>query len=276
VFAGSSAAQPSEPTWHDYQPRPEETNGRAIPNGRHHQPDHHPQWAEIRNQALDRMQQMNAQHGFWAWERRRSQPIGPHGIAFLYWDTPGGGGRPSHIVVAAATRLVHDDPDVRDVNRLLYRLCQLGRERYLPVGDFDPRKTMSNRADAMSSEALFLGVGVSTLDTADSTWEQTQERASGPHQIPGRCFIALRDGSKIVIDREDDRRFGQVRVTSTGELNVVRGNPSRLWKWANTIDEPAALWEHMRTMGELCVQGETLRQQKEAAKGASHRRAERL
>ena len=59
---------------------------------------------------------------------------------------------------------------------------------------------------------------------------------------------------------------------STGELNVVRGNPSRLWKWANSIDEPAALWEHMRALGELCVQGENLRQAKETQRSTSHRR----
>ena len=40
-------------------------------------PRHDPQWAEVRNQALERMLKMNSAHAMHAWERRRSvSPIG--------------------------------------------------------------------------------------------------------------------------------------------------------------------------------------------------------
>ena len=230
--------------------------GDSTPVG---QRRHDPQWAEVRNQALERMLKMNAAHAMHAWERRRSvSPIGPHGLAFLYYDIPGGAGRPQHLVVAAATRMFHDDEDQRDIHRLIFRLCKLADERYLANGNFDPRATMSNRTDPMSPKAWFLGIGLSTLDAASSTWEQTQERANGPTQIPGRCLIILSDGSRMLVDREDDRRFGQVRVVSTGDLNVVRGNPSRNWSPATSIKEPAETWHWLLQLGKLCDAGQQM------------------
>jgi hypothetical protein len=220
---------------------------------------HDPQWAEVRNQALERMLKMNAAHAMHAWERRRSvSPIGPHGLAFLYYDIAGGGGRPQHLVVAAATRLFHDDEEQRDVHRLIFRLCRLADERYLPAGRFDPRMVMCNRSDPMSPKAWFLGIGLSTLDAAGSTWGQTQARASGPTQIPGRCMVILSDGSRMLIDREDDRRFGQVRVVSTGDLNVVRDNPNRNWTATTSIVEPAATWDWLLELGKLCDAGQQM------------------
>jgi hypothetical protein len=220
---------------------------------------HDPQWAEVRNQALERMLKMNSAHAMHAWERRRSvSPLGPHALAFLYYDVPGGAGRPHHLVVAAATRLFHDDEDHRDVHRLIFRLCKLADERYLASGSFDPRTTMANRSDPMSSQASFLGIGLSTLDTGTASWEMTQERASGPAQVPGRSLVILSDGSRMLIDREDDRHFGQVKVISTGDLNVVRGNPTRNWTPATAVKEPAETWQWLLQLGKLCDTGQQM------------------
>jgi hypothetical protein len=41
--------------------------------------------------------------------------------------------------------------------------------------------------------------------------------------------VILSNGSRTLIDREDDRRIGWVRVVSTRDLNVVRGNRTRNW-----------------------------------------------
>jgi hypothetical protein len=220
---------------------------------------HDPQWAEVRNQALERMLKMNSAHAMHAWERRGSpSPIGPHALAFLYYDVPGGAGRPQQLMVAAATRLFHDDEDQRDVHRLIFRLCKQADERYLPSGVFDPRTAFANRTDPMSSQATFLGLGLSTLDAATGTWEQVQQRAAGPTQVPGRCLIILSDGSRVLIDRGDERHFGQVKVISTGDLNVVRGNPTRSWTPASAINEPSETWQWLLQLGKLIDTGQQL------------------
>ena len=238
---------------------------------------HDPLWVEVRNQALERMQKMNANHAMHAWERRRAvNAIGAHGLAFLYWDIPGGGGRPHHLVVAAGTRLVHDEDGVREPDRLIYRLVKLAHERYLPFGEFDPRNTMVNSMDPMSDQARFIGVGLSSLDTPSITWEQTQRQANGPHEIPGCCYLLLQDGTRIVLDRQDDRQLGQVKVVSTGELNIMRGNPSRLWEYRLEIPEPASLWEWLRQLGEACAQGEQMADQRAATHVQRQRRGTRV
>lgn len=220
---------------------------------------HDPQWAEVRNQALERMVKMNAAHAQHAWERRGSSSrIGPHALAFLYYDVPGGAGRPQHLMVAAATRLFHDDDDQRDVHRLIFRLCKQADEQFLPTGSFDPRTAFANRTDPMSAQATFLGLGLSTLDAATGSWEQTQQRATGPTQVPGRCLIILSDGSRLLVDREDDQRFGQVKVISTGDLNVVRDTPTRNWTAASSINEPSETWQWLLQLGKLIDTGQQL------------------
>jgi hypothetical protein len=222
-------------------------------------PGHDPVMAEIRNQVIDRMHKMNFMHAMHAWERRRSTPIGPHGLAFLYWDVPGGGGRPQHLVVDAATRLVHDEEEVRDLKRLLYRLYKLAVDRYLPDGGFDPRTTMANRTGQMSAEARFIGLGVSSLDTMHGTWADVRDHAGGPMQIPGRCFAMLFDGTRMVLDRDDDRNFGYVRIRSTRDLNVKPGDPSRLWTPEREIREPEEVWWWLGKLGGAVAEGEHLR-----------------
>ena len=100
-------------------------------------PPHDPTASRIRNLVVDRMLRMNARHATHAWLQRRVQPVGPHGLAFVYSDPAPDG--PYHRV-AAATRLVADADDVRDLARLIYRLTSLAHERYAgEPGGFDPR-----------------------------------------------------------------------------------------------------------------------------------------
>jgi hypothetical protein len=110
---------------------------------------HDPVATRIRGLVIDRLLRMNARHATHAWLQRRLQPVGPHGFAFLYCDQPAG--NPYHSV-AAATRLVADADDVRDLPRLVYRLSTLAMERY--GRGFDPRTSMTNRHDPMTPLAF--------------------------------------------------------------------------------------------------------------------------
>src|SRR5256885_14447123 len=61
--------------------------------------------AIIRNGAVDRLIKMNARHANNAWDMRRTRPLAPHAIAFLYADPTEDR---SWYSVAAGTRLFLD------------------------------------------------------------------------------------------------------------------------------------------------------------------------
>jgi hypothetical protein len=209
--------------------------------------------ARIRNLVIDRLLRMNARHATHAWLQRRARPVGPHGLAFLYADRvfPD-----QHAEVAAATRLVDDGDDVRDLPRLLYRLTTLARERYLPAGGFDPRATLANRTDPMSAAATYIGLGVSSLDTFEASWTQNQSAAVGPLDLPGRCFVLLTDGTMVLLERGGQDVFGEVQVQSTHELNVEPGIASRRWKRRadlHTMGGTGEIWRRLYDLHELAA-----------------------
>ncbi|HEX6871648.1 MAG TPA: hypothetical protein VF163_11175 [Micromonosporaceae bacterium] len=227
---------------------------------------HDPVAARIRNLVIDRILRMNARHATHAWLQRRSQPVGPHGLAFFYCDpvspppaASGGStldaGSPATAggyAVAAATRLVNDGEDVRDLARLLYRFATLARERYLPdAGGFDPVAHMTNRHDPMSASASYIGLGISSLDTEAADWEEAQRTASGPLDIAGRCFVVLRDGSTMVIERGGQDVFGEVRIASTHDLNIEIGISTRRWIWQPQVASVKGTPELWRQLYEL-------------------------
>ena len=224
-------------------------------------PPHDSESARIRNLVVDRLLRMNARHATHAWLNRRAHPIGPHGLAFFYCaGYPTADPRePVRHSLFAATRLVDDADDVRDLSRLLYRLTTLAQERYLhPAGEFDPRRHMTNRQDPMPAHASYIGVGVSSLDTADTTWEQTRQRAAGPLDVPGRCLGLLRDGTMLLVDRGARDVFGEVRVHSTHDLNVELGLPTRRWSWHPDLCTLAAtgeIWRRLYDLHAVTIQG---------------------
>jgi hypothetical protein len=224
-------------------------------------PPHDAESARIRNAVVDRLLRMNARHATHAWLHRRAHPVGPHGVAFLYCAAHAGPDprEPPRHSVAAATRLVDAAEDVRDVSRLLYRLTTLAQERYLRAdSEFDPRRHMTNRSDPMPAHATYIGIGVSSLDTAETTWEQTQQRAAGPLDIPGRCFGLLRDGTMLLLDRGGQDVYGEVRVCCTHDLNVEPGLPTRRWSWhpdLRTVPGTDEIWRRLADLHAVTSQG---------------------
>jgi hypothetical protein len=224
-------------------------------------PPHDAESARIRNLVVERLLRMNARHATHAWLHRRAQPVGPHGIAFLYCAAfaVADPREPARHTVAAATRLVDAADDVRDASRLLYRLTTLAQERYLLAGGgFDPRRHMTNRSDPMPDHASYIGIGLSSLDTADATWEQTQQRATGPLDIPGRCFGLLRDGTMLLLERGARDVFGEVRVFCTHDLNVELGLPTRRWSWHPDLrggPGTTEIWQRLYDLHAATIQG---------------------
>jgi hypothetical protein len=215
---------------------------------------HDPVASRIRNLVVDRLLRMNARHATHAWLQRRAQPVGPHGLAFLYCEQPAPDRYPE---VAAATRLVDDAEDVRDLPRLLYRLTTLARERYLPsAGGFDPRVVLANRRDPMSAGATYIGLGISSLDTFAGTWGDNQRTAAGPFDLPGRCFAQLTDGSMLMLERGGQDVYGEVRILSSHDLNVEPGVAPRRWGWRadlHTMPGTHEIWRRLYDLHELAA-----------------------
>jgi hypothetical protein len=186
---------------------------------------HDPAWAHLRCDVVDRMWRMNALHANHAWEHRHRDPIAAHALAYLYTDPDGSGVR-----LRAATRLFLDSPEASNLPRMLYGVCDVavGLAR---TGRFDPRTDMADRTDPMSPAARFLGVGVSSLDTPAGKWTHIQQRARQPLDVPGRVYIQLTDGTRILCDRLGRDGAGELRIQSTACLEVTFGHPVRPYRW---------------------------------------------
>lgn len=258
---GATLHTPAPPGHHSRPAHRYDGTQRAWP------PGFDPVAASVRNQTIDRLVRMNVRHAVHAWEHRRDRPVAPHAIAFLYtaatFPEPGPdtepGGVAAHVVrLFAATRMVNDDPSVRELPQLLFRLTRLVRERYLPTpGGFDPAAQMSTHRDRAIGVACYAGLGVSTLDTPAGSWQEIQRRAEGVDDIPGRCLALLADNTAMLIDRGPTRTtFGSITVHSTGDLNLTPGIPGRPWlPHADVSSMPAPLdvWERMDELHNLIL-----------------------
>jgi hypothetical protein len=146
-----------------------------------------------RNGALLRMREMNTRHGMHAFDLRNgSDALGAHAVAFLFRDIDG--------AVRAATRLFRDDTEVRDLPGLLWTLAKIAKQ-YVERGGFDPRTAMAHRADQMSHQAQYVGVGVSSLDTLAGEWAEIRPRVTSALQVAGSSYIQLVDSTRMILDR---------------------------------------------------------------------------
>jgi hypothetical protein len=183
----------------------------------------------VRNAVLLRMREMNSRHGMHAFDLRTGpNALGPHALAFLYRDTAYEPGRSPHDAVRAATRLFRDSDDVRDLRELLRTLANIAHQ-YVQRGGFDPRTVMAHRSDPMSAHAQYIGVGVSSLDTMAGEWADVQMNASSALEVPGRSWVHLIDGTRLILDRGGP--FGVVGVTySSQALEVTQGMSYTTWR----------------------------------------------
>lgn len=233
------------------QPAPPEPPQPAQPQPAQPAPSepapHDPAAADLRGQVVHRLRQMSALHAQHAWYRRNRDPIGPHGVAFLYAEVVSH--TPSRFRLRTATRLVRDGPDVADAPRLLYELAGIARG-YFDAAELDPRTQMADRCEPMSDGAFYLGLALSTLDTPTGTWPEVRQRVAGPLDIPGRGLALLSDGTMLLVDRRGRDEYGAFHVQCTHSLDVVPGQPDLMWRWNRdlaNLDDPSTLdtWHFM-------------------------------
>lgn len=202
----------------------------------HREPDpgparHDPTAADLRRQVAQRMRLMNHRHAEHAWERRHRDPIGPHGLAFLFSEPDTG--KRNRRALRSATRLFLDGPDVTDLPRLLYDLAKVVHQQR-DAGSADPL-ALADRSETMSAAAAYVGIGVSSLDTPHGTWQQTRHTITNSLDIPGRCYALLADGTFLLLDRGGEDRFTELTIRSTRSLDVRPGQPSVRWQFDSAL-----------------------------------------
>ena len=207
-------------------------------------------WANIRARVVDRLLRMNVRHGLHAWEYRRDRPVAPWAVAFLYArPLPPRDGEPVHYAVAAATRMVNDDPDLPSAAHLLLRLTELARDRYLiPAGRFDPT-VMTTHQDPVDTTAFYLGVGLSCLGLPDTPWAQLSRGDS--NDIPGQGLALLTDGTALLVERGTRRDLNLVTLHATAPLTVEHGLRDRSWihhDTVTTVPAPVQVWEQLHAL----------------------------
>jgi hypothetical protein len=174
---------------------------------------YNPVTTALRLRAVMRMLGMNSKHGLHAWDRRRNDPLGPHGIAFLYADPVPG--RQDLFELRAGTRLFLDGEDVRDLHRVVYEINDVARRRILANPHQSVVPHLVNRFDDdLTSAATYYGVAVSSLDGMDGTWADVLKTANGPQEVGGRCYILLADECRIIMDRPA-RAYGALLLRSS-------------------------------------------------------------
>ncbi len=190
---------------------------------------------ELRNQVVDRLRLMNARHAHRAWELADTDPIAPHGLAFFYADHDARPDSRYAWQVATATRLFLDGPETGYLPRLLWEQARIA-DAYRRAGSLDPRRQLANRAEPMTADARYLGVGVSTLDLPEFPWAHQRQSRNG-YDIVGRCFALLVDGAWLLLDRGHRSQFTALRIWSSRTLDTPSHMNMRRWNWGRDLPE---------------------------------------
>lgn len=211
------------------------------------------QWA-----MFHRLRQVNINHATAAWRGRYSMPLGPHALAFLFHQPePTTGG----IVVTAATRSWLAGPEAQHPIPLLEKLTTVTQQhttdtststgaagadghgqphttgtraarpgRAEPVAPvWDLRTGLADRCDSqMAPDAIYAGLGFSTLNTTAGTFEEHCRTASTELDIPGAfCWLANPSGGPtdlqaMTAERAAARNMGTIAIHSYEALSTVQ------------------------------------------------------
>jgi hypothetical protein len=192
--------------------------------------------ADIRRSAIDRLMWMNTRHASNAWELRRRDPIAPHGLAMLFAQPDERLAFSHRYRLTAATRLWLAGYDGGGLDHRLFNYHhKIAGELSAPGSDI--RDLADKRDPEMADDAVYVGLGVSSLDTSTGTWADLVTTATVPaldrssrthvsraggstarvtseHDIPGCIRILLTDGTTIVAERRGQQGVDPRRIIS--------------------------------------------------------------
>jgi hypothetical protein len=236
--------------------------------------------ADIRRRAIDRVVAMNRAHTEAAWRMRHDDPLEPHGIALLYVHHDPQRA-PYGFRLTAATKLwLHDDHDF-DVHHRMFRFYRDLATELSPAADV--RAYTDRRDGDMVEHAGYVGLAVSSLDTATGRWRDVVATASiattdtrtarlwgrdtpdrprpgivhrpveDHSDIPGSFRIVLTDGTTIVGERRGRPDFDRTIIESTHNLNFGPYATPFPWAWVHRdyLDADPAHAEVLHWMAQL-------------------------
>jgi hypothetical protein len=191
--------------------------------------------ADVRVQAIEDLRETNVLHARSAWEWRRSKPLSPFGISFLYIQADQRQGRRGRWHLTSAAKIWLAGPETAQLPQLLFdfkesieREAAKAREERRREG-FDVRNVATDVHEAMADGAEYVGLGVSSLDTTSGTWDQARSSARAETDIPGSIRIILTDGTNMVVERRSRKDFYALQIHSTMSLEIASGHSSYPW-----------------------------------------------
>lgn len=227
--------------------RPDESEGLAVEVT-----------AAVRSEVVARMRRMSVLHTRAFWEQRRRDRLSPHAVAFFYLQPDA----PMIERLRTATRIFLADDDATDLPQLLHGMAEHAYDGYRDEPGFDPRTRMCNRCEPMTADAVFVGVGVATLDTPYGGPVAAERRAHNELELPGRGFARMIDGTYLLMDRGGKQQFNQLVVAcSVNDENTRYGTPSMQWGWNPELaeipggDPTFQTWRWLSELGRLVDQG---------------------
>ncbi|GIF01110.1 hypothetical protein [Paractinoplanes rishiriensis] len=162
------------------------------------------QWQayDLQWQVFHRLREFSVNHGSQAWRLRYRTPLSAYALAYLFTQPADPGSRSSQLtVVRAATRLWKAGPESQHPVPLLSSLTGQVRGRD-PRLVWDLREQIANRSDdGMTADAVYLGLGLSSLDTHTGAFAQVCQTATNEMDIPG-VFLFLATGSADPVDQQ--------------------------------------------------------------------------
>ncbi|MFB9853865.1 hypothetical protein ACFFMR_26145 [Micromonospora andamanensis] len=202
-------------------------------------PDPAKLWAHLRRQVGWRATRANQSHMVEADQAYgTSRALGPHGI--LWFFVSKAAAEPFGLRLHMAHRLWYSSPDADNLPTLLAELAKVAErnianadaagQRWHPLG---PDAAMANGGEVtLPSSASYLGVGVTTLDTADGRWYRLAAGLRMPsptgyrsvYDLKGHCYVLLTDGTALRIDRDPHRRLGDDGIRSSKPLDADRAH----------------------------------------------------
>lgn len=229
--------RPPDTTTPPHPPVPAQSSAQ-WPDGDDDPPQAH-RWAYLRKQVALRCKRANSTHVIEADQRfGQRDALGPHAVLIFFTsDAPA---EPHGCRLHTAHRLWLASPESDNLPRLLAdvatvakhniaRAASAGR-RWHPLG---PEGSMVNGGEMTLPEgAVYLGVGVSTLDSDQGRWDQVARslrdgasagRYRSAFDVKGQCYALLVDGTALYIDRDPHARLGDdgIRCSKTLDPNRV-------------------------------------------------------
>lgn len=211
---------------------------------------------QIRQAVVHRVQYANALHASHYWDLRRTKPVGPHALVFLYAcpDPRFADPRRPYYEIKAASRLFRDGSEVQDLPALLAELCEIAEGYLAGGGVFDPVAQMTQAGEPMPAEARYVGVSVSTLlGTGDEAG--AAQPGSGGMGIPGRNLVVMSDDNLLVVERPA-RAHEQVVVHSTSPHYSGGGVEYRSWLPLSPEHQVHPAWRWLQHLNQLVMTGQ--------------------